>query len=723
MKNKKNHKWTFFKAGGTLQPVIESGADIASIASLDNKLWSALSCPTRGIYFDTKTLDFIDTDADGRIRRDEVVSACDWTCSLLKNPNTLLKASESLELADIDDSTPAGKSMLSCAKEVLSDIGKADANSISVADFSDRAKIFADTPFNADGVITTLSCGQDTELANILSDIAKVCQTSKDRSGIDGINKDAIEKFFADAAAVIEWNAKPLNDASILPLAENTSSACDAYSAVAEKIDDFFTRTAVFAYDANSQAVLNAQVSQIEKIFTENQHSVLAQLESLPIAKIDGSELPLHDGINPAFSAKINAFVANTARPILSSELGEKLTYENWQKIKSTIAPYIAWMASKPTTDVATLGVERLSSIPTEAKEKLLALIDEDMAHTAEVDSIDNLEKLVRFNRYLVDFLKNFVNFEKFYNSGNKMAAAFQYGKLYIDSRACGLCVKVENVGAHSTLATASYGYIIYCTCKRKGEADINIAAVITAGEADSLSVGRNGIFYDRDGKEWDASIAKIIQNPIGIGQAFWSPYKRIVKWASEQIAKQASAADSKVVSNITTTPASPKADKKIDIGTVAALGVAVGGITTAFGMILDAFLSMGYLIPLGIIGVILAISLPSMIIASLKLRMRSIAPLLDGNGWAVNSRASVSVLFGTKLTEIAHPKKRKFGKGKVIALIVAIIAMFGGAWYFNALEKPFGLTAPKCSPYAPKCEAKAQVSAPTQTPTPDTKK
>ena len=30
---------------------------------------------------------------------------------------------------------------------------------------------------------------------------------------------------------------------------------------------------------------------------------------------------------------------------------------------------------------------------------------------------------------------------------------------------------------------------------------------------------------------------------------------------------------------------------KKIDVGTVAALGVAVGGITTAFGIILDSFL------------------------------------------------------------------------------------------------------------------------------------
>lgn len=77
-----------------------------------------------------------------------------------------------------------------------------------------------------------------------------------------------------------------------------------------------------------------------------------------------------------------------------------------------------------------------------------------------------------------------------------------------------------------------------------------------------------------------------------------------MVKWASEQIAKRASAADAKAIGGLEAAAQAPKTEvKKIDIGTVAALGVAVGGITTAFGMVLDAFFSLGYWIPLGIIG------------------------------------------------------------------------------------------------------------------------
>ena len=112
------------------------------------------------------------------------------------------------------------------------------------------------------------------------------------------------------------------------------------------------------------------------------------------------------------------------------------------------------------------------------------------------------------------------------------------------------------------------------------GEADINIVAVVTAGDSDNLVVGRNGVFYDRAGRDWDASVVKIIHNPVSLMQAFWSPYKRAIKWFSELVAKYTSTADTKVVENLTESVLPPKAStkveiKKIDVGTVAALGVA----------------------------------------------------------------------------------------------------------------------------------------------------
>ena len=121
-------------------------------------------------------------------------------------------------------------------------------------------------------------------------------------------------------------------------------------------------------------------------------------------------------------------------------------------------------------------------------------------------------------------------------------------------------------------------------------------------------------------------------------------------------------------------------------MGIVAALGVAIGGITTALGLVIEAFLGLGHWLPLGILGIFLAISLPSMLVSWLKLRLRNIAPLLDANGWAINADAIISVLFGNTLTEQAqfpvlkladpHAKIKKLTKGGKWAIAIAALLL-----------------------------------------------
>src|SRR5882672_941864 len=103
------HTWKFFRAGGFDQVKIETGSDIANLDQLDKKLWVALACPTTGLEYDAKTLQFIDTDNDGRVRVPEIIAAGKWACANLKNPDDLIKGSEALPLAAINDSTPEGK--------------------------------------------------------------------------------------------------------------------------------------------------------------------------------------------------------------------------------------------------------------------------------------------------------------------------------------------------------------------------------------------------------------------------------------------------------------------------------------------------------------------------------------------------------------------------------------------------------------------------------------
>ena len=135
------HKWRFFRSGGFDQVRLETGADLKALAQLDPKLWAALSCPTSGLEIDSKTLDLIDSDGDGRIRLPEIVAAVQWATSVLKNPDDLTWGFASLPLDAIDDSTPEGADLLASARQILINLGKEEVTILTAEDTADTAKI------------------------------------------------------------------------------------------------------------------------------------------------------------------------------------------------------------------------------------------------------------------------------------------------------------------------------------------------------------------------------------------------------------------------------------------------------------------------------------------------------------------------------------------------------------------------------------------------------
>jgi hypothetical protein len=281
----------------------------------------------------------------------------------------------------------------------------------------------------------------------------------------------------------------------------------------------------------------------------------------------------------------------------------------------------------------------------------------------------------------------------------------FQAGTLYLDARACDLCLEVADAGKHAALAGLSNAFLAYCDVSRKGGEKKTILAVITDGDADNLMVGRNGVFYDRKGRDWDATITRIVANPISVREAFWLPYKKLVRFIEDQIAKRAQTAEQGTVGSLSTTaetlvsadkvkPApAPAAPKKLDLGAIALIGTAIGGVSALVGGFLQALFGLGFWLPLGLVGLILLISGPSMILAWLKLRQRNLAPILDANGWAMNTRSRVNVPFGASLTALARLPPgsirllndpfadRKKSRRRLLVILVAILALLGLGW------------------------------------------
>jgi hypothetical protein len=436
-------------------------------------------------------------------------------------------------------------------------------------------------------------------------------------------------------------------------------------TAVRAKVDDYFVRTRLLAFDERLAPVPEAASPEVLALVGVELATSDPRVARLPLARAAaGRPLPLRDGLNPAWATKIAEFAHLTVDPLLGAgraALGES----DWTAIQSRLAPYASWLADKPDVPVAALGAERVLGLATGNAAKAVAdLIAEDAALDAECSRIEAVEKAIRFRRDLVRLLRNYVNFADFYG---KRRAAFQIGTLYIDGRSCDLCLPHDNAVKHATLAALAKAYLVYCDCTRKKDAEKRaIVAAVTAGGVDNLMVGRNGVFYDHHGDDWDATVTRIVENPIGVRQAFFSPYKRFLRTIEEQVAKRAAAADSKVSHGLEEAateatagepekgPAAPKVGKGIDVGTVAAIGVAVGGIATFFSSVLATFLGLGMWMPLGILALLLAISGPSMLIAWRKLSQRNIGPILDANGWAVNAFARINVPFGSALTRSA---------------------------------------------------------------------
>jgi hypothetical protein len=95
------HRWRFHRIGGLDQVRLESADDLRNLGQLDQKLWVALACPTKGIEFDQATLALLDADKDGRVRVPEVVGAVRFSDLRLKDLGDLVKGKDTLPLADI----------------------------------------------------------------------------------------------------------------------------------------------------------------------------------------------------------------------------------------------------------------------------------------------------------------------------------------------------------------------------------------------------------------------------------------------------------------------------------------------------------------------------------------------------------------------------------------------------------------------------------------------
>jgi len=700
------HRWSFFRAGGFDQVRLDTGADFAALAELDPKLWVALSCPTTGVEIDPHTLALLDEDKDGRVRFPEVLAAVKWVVGVLKKPDLLAEAPARLPLDAINDATEEGRRLVASAKQILQGLGRAGEPAIAPAETADTLQIIARTLLNGDGVLPPESAGDDAVAAGALKEIMAVLGTAKDMSGLVGADAPRIRQFFTEAKSLVDWWKKSEGDEKVMPLHEATLPAWESLQAVRGKVDDFFARCAIAEMvDAPVVAALNPSGEEWAALAREELSGTHARLASLPLAKVAaGAVLPLSGKVNPAWSERVERFRVACVAPLLGDH--RQLSAAEWVQVKERFAAHGAWLATRPKTAIDPVPLARLRELvegPAEAS--LEALLAKEKALEPEVKAITSVDRLAHLVRDLKPLLDNYVSFRDFY--GRLRKAAFQAGTLYLDARSMDLCLRVEDVGKHAALAAQSMACLAYCECKRPNGEAMHVVAALTGGDSDFLSVGRNGVFFDRKGRDWDATVVKLVIAPISVRQAFFAPYKRLARFITEQVEKFAASKDKEQDATLASGVTEAGAEKQptpFDVakfaGIFAAIGLAVGSIGGALASAAAGLWALRWWqMPLALVLGLLVISTPSMLLAAMKLRLRNLAPLLDACGWAINSRVFISIPFGATLTQLASlppgssrslydPYAKKPARWPWVVLAVAALGA-AGWWLYRTGRLP----------------------------------
>lgn len=540
----------------------------------------------------------------------------------------------------------------------------------------------------------------------------------------------------ADIKKAFDEKVKAKDDATAAvfderPYGDNTDDAITAVGAIKDKVADYFMRCKLIAFDENCQEAVDVSVEKIQAISEKNLASCSDQIADYPLARPNKEmKLYLDKGVNPAWQAMFDKVKTLTLNVDYAG--AESIDEAQWNAVVAKLDTYVTGLADDKTAKVENFDKE---------------MEQED----ADIKLVD---KFLHLYRDFYKLLKNYVVFSDFYTRDNTKLAVFQCGQLYIDQRCCDLCVKVTDMGKHADMAGLSGMYLIYCHCKSKVKAaEMDIVAALTDGDVDDLRVGKNAIFYDRSGQDWDATVTKIVDNPISVRQAFWLPYKKLWKFITDKINKNAADKEAKQMDNLTakadtatdnigTKPAdgaAPTAAEKktpFDIakfaGIFAAIGLALGAIAAALAG-LGAFLTAKwYNVILLIVVIVIVVSGPSMFIAWTKLRRRNLGPVLNANGWAINAQVRINTAFGATLTSLAkYPlvtmpdpyadKKMPCWKKWLITIIV-LGGIFCALYFTNTLKYvglPFKKEQPEAVEQPAETPAEAAEAAPAEEPAP----
>lgn len=671
---------------GQYQAVIESAEDLIRIMDLDEAFWMATGASVDAFCADPALISFIDQDGDGRILVGELRAAVSWLAANISDRSVIGDGRDHLPLSAIDDSHDEGRALKTSAKRVLTNLGVAD-DMICLEHVRDCQSIMSSGEHNGDGVIP-LAAVSETPAADLAAAIARTIGAVSDKSGQSGIAADSLDKFLSEAQANLDWVEKA--DDRVMIWGAETCAAYDTLAVLDAKMEEFFLLCRAAAVDGSRGCVADAPGKCSD---ADSLSAVAEMVESAPIGVVNPrSVLDFNDYLNPAWAARWESFHTKILATLKIGENGS-FSYADWLKVKSLFASHAEWRSAKAGEVVESLGVDKLRALMAPAGiDYLRGMIVQDTAVAGELKAVGEVERLILFKRWLIDFANNFVSLTRFFDpSADSM---IQAGRLVIDGRHFSLAVKVPDMAFHKRIVPRSNICVMYLEIKdvkaSGGTDEMTIAVGVTSGDMGNIFVGKAGVFHSRDGREWDAKVLEIIRQPVSIGEALVSPFiklgdfirrqtERFTGSRYDELEKSVGAHISQANAAVSAATAAPAKSSAWGGGASMLLlggGVSIAAVGSAFAYVAKTISSVNWeKIGYASLIVLLVIFIPITVTAWLKLRKRNIAAFLEASGWAVNHPMRLSRLMGIVFTH-APPfpdwtRRRRFnGIGRMVKVM-----------------------------------------------------
>jgi len=696
----------FRRFGKTCQLSIRSAEDLEDVLALDESLWVATSAPVSAFRCDPVFLALVDTNSDARIRTHEVKEAIRWLMGRLADRSRLADGVGTLPLTAVRQDSPEGARLADSARFILRSLGEESAETISLEQVRRYAAGVKGRPLNGDGIIPPGATG-DPETTRFIEDVLACTGGAEDSSGCSGISEAQLDRFMQAAADYIDWRAEGdlaggETATALMPLGDATPGAFAVYEPRRDKVDVFFELCRAVRFDSRAESLIGWHEPALEGLQPAEPGAVRAYLEQVPLAKpaLDGL-LPLdEEAINPLHRDWMAALKRDVLVPVLG-EVPERLSEADWGRVKATLAPYEAYLREKKGALVESLPLERLREYRDGPfAQRTRELIEADRAVANVLEGVRQVERLLLYHKHLMRLANNFVSFPELYSAGQR--AMFEMGSAVIDGRWFNFAVRADDLAAHSAIARTSNIFVFYLeVADPAAGGKWTVAVPATSGSRGNLTAGKRGVFFDTNGRGYDAQVVHIIENPVSLSEAMTAPFRRMWTFITGKIEAFYGAVDKKLQSQLEQAVAAVQpaaaptaaAGPGSRAGLMVGLGVAAAALGSALAFIAKTVAEVGlYRISLGLVGAVLVVMIPLVLIAAMKLRRQDLSALLEGCGWAVNARMRMNRQQRKMFTTYgAYPEGAKGTPlprwvGTAVRIVIAVVLLAGAYWGARAL-------------------------------------